>query len=397
MVFTVSPGAHVRHPPGEDVGSAGVSLADSGVYSEDLSVFYYFGRAVTVDPFVSSVVDSVGDGGDGGLGFEPCLRDFWRGGDCKMDMDGPEWAMFCQDFLLLGDGGLRSQSGLVEIIDGLLNGVVFALTGCGEYGDRSAGSSACLMRFVGHLYVLMVLCGGEGVLPLDVAFGCYGGSVSGGGGLPCKMLRRLKSLGLCARGMICAAWPFGVWSVDTAEDEAVLHVLGLEHYLPRVPFWLVWRTAVVDRAEGLGLLMSEVVGPAFHGGHHSLVGHEYDFSDAADPRVGVVLGEVVHGCYALLVSRIGVEYGCSRKGVERMGGVWLAKMYGGFMRGGGSRLRADASVVQKLMALFSVPVKRGGRGSYSFCVGGRSVWEVHSVGSGEHRQHPSLANISHAR
>ena len=98
-----------------------------------------------------------------------------------MDLDGPEWAMFCQGFLLLGDGGLRSQSGLVEIIDGVLNGVVFALTGCGEYGDRSADSSDCLMRFVGHLYVLMVLCGGEVVLPLGVAFGCYGGSVSGGG------------------------------------------------------------------------------------------------------------------------------------------------------------------------------------------------------------------------
>ena len=100
-------------------------------------MFYYFGCAVTVDPFVSSVVDSVGDGGDGDLGFEPCLCDSWTGGGCRMDFDGPEWAMFCQDFLLLGGGGLclHSQSGLVEIINGVLNGVVFALTGCGEYGD----------------------------------------------------------------------------------------------------------------------------------------------------------------------------------------------------------------------------------------------------------------------
>ena len=80
MVFMVSPGAHVRRPPGEGVEDAGVLLVDSGVYSKDLSVFYYFQRTVTVVPFVSSMVDSVGDGGDRDLGFEPCLRDFWRGG-----------------------------------------------------------------------------------------------------------------------------------------------------------------------------------------------------------------------------------------------------------------------------------------------------------------------------
>ncbi len=73
-------------------------------------------------------------------------------------------------------------------------------------------------------------------------------------------------MGCCVRGLIRAAWLFGVWDVVDADDEAVLHVLGLGHYLPRVPFWLVWRTAVVDRAEGLGLMMSEVIGPAFHGG-----------------------------------------------------------------------------------------------------------------------------------
>ena len=106
------------------------------------------------------------------MGFEPCLRDSWRGGGCRMDFDGPEWAMFCQDFLLLGGGGLHSQSGLVEIINGVLNGVVFALTGCREYGNQSVVSSAHLMWFVGHLYVLM--------LPPGVAFGCYGGGALGG-------------------------------------------------------------------------------------------------------------------------------------------------------------------------------------------------------------------------
>lgn len=47
-------------------------------------------------------------------------------------------------------------------------------------------------------------------------------------------------------------------------------------------------------------------------------------------------------------------------------------------------MRADTSVVQKVMASLShVLVKRGGRGLYSFCVSGRSVWGFHSVGSGE--------------
>ena len=79
-----------------------------------------------------------------------------EGGDCRLDLGGPEWAMFCQDFLLWDGRDLRSQAGLVVLVDNVLNGIVFALTGCGEYGDRSVDSSARLMRFVGHLYVLMV-------------------------------------------------------------------------------------------------------------------------------------------------------------------------------------------------------------------------------------------------
>ena len=53
------------------------------------------------------------------------------------------------------------------------------------------------------------------------------------------------------------------------------------------------------------------------------------------------------------------------------------------MQGGGRCICAEASVVRKLMALFSLSVKRGRHGSNSLCVGGRSVLAVHSVGSGE--------------
>ncbi len=66
MVFTVSPGAHVRCPPGEGLEGGGASLIDS---AEDLSVFYYFGCTVMLDPFDSSVVDSVGGSGDNDPGI----------------------------------------------------------------------------------------------------------------------------------------------------------------------------------------------------------------------------------------------------------------------------------------------------------------------------------------
>ena len=48
-----------------------------------------------------------------------------------MDLGGSEWGHFCQDILLVEDGVLRTQADLVVLVDGLLNGVVCALTGCG--------------------------------------------------------------------------------------------------------------------------------------------------------------------------------------------------------------------------------------------------------------------------
>ena len=54
-------------------------------------------------------------------------------------------------------------------------------------------------------------------------------------------------------------------------------VLDLGQYGPRIPFGNVRKTAVVKSVEGLGLLMSDVVGlVAYHGGYQSGVCHEYD-------------------------------------------------------------------------------------------------------------------------
>ena len=93
-MFTVSPGAHVSHPPGEGLEGDSASLIDSGVYSKDLSVFYYFRRAVMVDPFVSSVIVSVGDSGDGDLGVGSCLHDYWRRGIVGWIRMGPSGLCF---------------------------------------------------------------------------------------------------------------------------------------------------------------------------------------------------------------------------------------------------------------------------------------------------------------
>lgn len=67
---------------------------------------------------------------------------------------------------------MHSQANLVVLVDDLLNGVVYALTGYGEYADWSGTLSAPLMHFVGQLYMLLVPWGGVG----------WGGGVSQGHG-----------------------------------------------------------------------------------------------------------------------------------------------------------------------------------------------------------------------
>ncbi len=99
----------------------------------------------------------------------------------------------------------RSQADPVVLVDSVLNGVVYALTGCGDNADRSVHSFAWLMKFVGHLYMLMVLFGGAGVLPWGVALSCYDGYPV----VACKMMRWVDVFGLCAWGLVRAAWPLG--------------------------------------------------------------------------------------------------------------------------------------------------------------------------------------------
>ena len=45
-------------------------------------------------------------------------------------------------------GASMKWSYLVGLVDNVLNGIVFNLTGCEEYGDRSVGLSAYLMSLV---------------------------------------------------------------------------------------------------------------------------------------------------------------------------------------------------------------------------------------------------------
>ena len=168
-------------PCDSTVGTDAMLPVDAGRFSDDLSEFVYFGQVVTVDPFSAAVVDGVGVNsvGEGGVcGGE--LGDFLRGRDCRMDLGGSEWGRFCQDFLLVAGGGLQTQADLVVLVDSLLNGVVCALTGCGGYADRAGSSNARLMRFIGQLYVLLVLCGGVGVFPMNVAMPCCGDGGSDG-------------------------------------------------------------------------------------------------------------------------------------------------------------------------------------------------------------------------
>ena len=96
-------------------------------------------------------------------------------------------------------------------------------------------------------------------------------------------------------------------------------------------------------------------------------------SGGIDHHVGEVLGEVMHGCYTLMVSQVGIEYGSSHKRAKQLGTIWLHDFCDEFMCGRVCHLRA----------LFNVLVKRGMQGSFNFCMSGHSVWEAHAVGGGE--------------
>ena len=184
---------------------------DAGSFSVDFSSFSYYGCVVAVDPFTASKSDD-GVGVQGGGGMVEVL------GSGAVDLGDPDWVRFCCDFLLVDGSVMSSQADLVSLVDGVLNGVVYALTGCGEYADWSVASSARLMKFVGQLHVIMVLFGGVGVLPWGVALGRYGGDPV----VARKMVRWVGWVGRCAQGLVCAAWPLGVWSGGSAGDPAVV-------------------------------------------------------------------------------------------------------------------------------------------------------------------------------
>ena len=351
------------------MGADDVLPVDAGSFSVDFSSFSYYGCVVAVDPFSNS--RSGGVDAPGGSGMVGAL------GSGAVDLDDPDWVRFCRDFLLVDSGVISSQADLVSLVDGVLNGVVYALTGCGEYADRSVASSARLMTFVGQLYVMMVLFGGAGVLPWGVALSRYGGDRV----VAHKMVRWVGWVGRCARGLVRAAWPLGVWSCGSDDERSVAEALCLSHYGPAVPFFLVWKAAVVE-CEGLGVVMREVVGPAYGGGYLNHVFHECDSSGDC-PAFGWFAGDVMHGSFTVLVSRLPPRFCVGSVGAELLGRVWLREIYCGFGGGGVGRLCAYGPEAEKVMALFNVGVRRERGRAFSFCVGVRSVWDTYALGRDE--------------
>ena len=88
----------------------------------------------------------------------------------------------------------------------------------------------------------MVLFRGAGVLPWGIALSCYGGDPV----VARKMTCWVDVLGWCVRGLGRAAWPLGVWCGGSEDGWAVVRALHLTHYGLAVPFFVVWKAAVVD-------------------------------------------------------------------------------------------------------------------------------------------------------
>ena len=93
-------------------------------------MFSYHGCVVAVDPFAVLVCDSVGVQRGEGVGVGEECAEVLGGG--AVDLGGPHWGHFCCDFLLMDGSAMKSQTDLVVLVDGVLNSVMYALTGCGE-------------------------------------------------------------------------------------------------------------------------------------------------------------------------------------------------------------------------------------------------------------------------
>jgi hypothetical protein len=114
------------------------------------------------------------------------------------------------------------------------------------------------------LVQFFMLCGGSGVLPREYAMFWFGkmdpfgrGGVSSGGRVFAhKMVRRLVSLGRCARGLIRVAWENSRW-----REAGLMGLLGLDggkdHRLCDV-----WRAAVGMNSR-LAHIMQNVIGPSY--------------------------------------------------------------------------------------------------------------------------------------
>ena len=170
----------------------------------------------------------------------------------------------------------------------------------------------------------------------------------------------------CAHGLIGVAWTLGIWDVVTDDDDVVVHVLDLGSYGPRIPFWKVWKTTVVQSVEDLGLLMNDVVGPVYHGGYHSVVCHEYDVGGFSHPDLGWLSDEVIHGFYTELVLQVGFDSGGQCIAPEHLGCQWLVGIFEVFMGGRLDQMFAFGSGAQWMMALFNILVKQEVGNSFSF-------------------------------
>ena len=339
----------------------------------DLSRFYYHGYSAMVDPFHDDVVRS--SGVDGCDEFD----NYFRGRGCEMSVD--ELACFCRRVLALEDPIPQTMDAFVSLVDETIISVVRAVVGVGPYS-----SGLRLMSIVVVFVRLLMLMGGDGVLPRESAFLCFGGSRVGarreidgacGGGaagrraFAYKVIRRVASLGRCARSLVRVAWYDAVW----LQDEVTRAVgLGDGGRGGSVPFCSLWRAAVGDGTQ-LGLLMGNVIGPAYVGVGRCVVAHEVDFTlDAfsadfrgADTMRGGVL-DVMFSRSAAVVPYDGVDV-CRARFFHTLHCVFLR--WSGY-----AHWSADTAFVRDVLELFGFRVGVASGGGVQIELVGRRTWVV---------------------
>ena len=325
-------------------------------WSDDFTSYSVHLHAVNMDPFASEVVEPSCLDGGGKRGGEDAVEDYLFGRDCRMDEE--EWACFCREVLLLDVPIPQTMDAVVDVIDEVLVFIVRAVAGCSEF---SVGSESRLMGLVVMLVRFFMLCGGSAVLPREYAMFRFGkvdpfgrnGVSSGGRAFAHKVVRRLVSLGRCARGLIRVAWENSRW-----RDAGLMGLLGLDggkdHRLCDV-----WRAAVGMNSR-LAHFMRNVIGPSYFmvdpgmGGYED---HEYDVPVWRTnlPQCPMSAETMVGSVFALLVDRDGgySSYG----GVDRQCKVFLHNLHWGFLREAKYRsVRADTPFPRDMLAMFGIEV-----------------------------------------